>query len=371
MPPDFSIALASGRGADTPGPDGPLPIPGNGERRQPMRGFEEGYTDIVDWIVRVTHRIWEDQDIGYIYDTYSPGCRIHDDTGLSTGVEQLLGSTLQRVHAFPDCRHYADDVIWAGDDDRGFITSHRDVNVGHHTGRWNWGEPTGRRLDTWVIANCAVRENEIYEEWVLYNTGSILNQMGIDVVEAARLQGARLTGPVLDGTQAGDIDRLLGGRKPLPYPAPSRRDGADIEHTVRALFHNLYNRRDLSAVDRAYTPNVRWYGTGDRTGYGRSDVRTWARSLLSTFPDLGTQIDDLHWMGNDREGYRASVRWSAVGTHRGHALYGAPTGRRVHLWGITQLYIDRHHRITEEWNLFNEFAILTQLLRPEPAPLTP
>ena len=29
-----------------------------------------------------------------------------------------------------DPHHYADDVIWAGDEDQGFATSHRAVNVG-------------------------------------------------------------------------------------------------------------------------------------------------------------------------------------------------------------------------------------------------
>ncbi|MEV0847558.1 ester cyclase [Streptomyces sp. NPDC049954] len=369
MPSDFSLALAPGRGADLPGLRGPEPIPGSRERRQSLRGFEEGYSDIVDWIVRITHRIWEDQDVGYIYDTYAPGARIHDDTGLKTGVEQLIGSTLQRIHAFPDCRHYADDVIWAGDDEQGFVTSHRDVNVGHHTGRWNWGEPTGRRLDTWVIANCVVRENEIYEEWVLYNTGSVLRQTGFDVREAARAHGNALTGPVLDDRQAGEAERLLGGRKPLPYPPAPEGSGFDVEHTVRALFHHLFNRRDLSAVDRAYAPTVRWYGASDRTAYGRGEVRAWFRSLVSTFPDLGAQVDEVYWMGNDRDGYRVSVRWSAVGTHRGWALYGEPTGRRVHLWGISQLYfVDG--LVVEEWNLFNEFAVLGQLLRDEPGKLT-
>ncbi len=35
-----------------------------------MRGFEEQYVDIIDYIVRITHRIWEEKHIGYIYDTY-------------------------------------------------------------------------------------------------------------------------------------------------------------------------------------------------------------------------------------------------------------------------------------------------------------
>ena len=65
MPSDFSIAFEIGNGASKPGVE-------RGPRRQSMRGFEDTYVDIVDYIVRITHRIWEDQDVGYIYDTYAP-----------------------------------------------------------------------------------------------------------------------------------------------------------------------------------------------------------------------------------------------------------------------------------------------------------
>ena len=139
---------------------------------------------------------------------------------------------------------------------------------------------------------------------------------------------------------------------------------------MRALLHNVYNRRDLSAIDRVYAPNVRWHGTSNREGYGRADVRAMARSLMSAFPDLGLHVDEVYWMGNPRVGISASVRWTAVGTHRGHALYGPPTGRRVHLWGISQLYFSGG-RIVEEWSLFNEFDVLAQLLRDDPPDVAP
>ncbi|MEV8565177.1 ester cyclase [Streptomyces sp. NPDC051322] len=361
MPPDYSIALRPANGADVPGF-----VPG--ERRHPMRGFEDDYSDIVDYIVRITHRIWEDQDVGYIYDTYAPGCRLHDDSGLKIGVEPLISGTMASIHAFPDCRHYADEVIWAGDDRDGFVTSHRAQNIGTHTGDWQWGPATGKALRTWVMANCEVVENEITEEWVLYNTAAKLSQLGIDVREAARSFGnAGGLDPLSDRT-LGDIDRLVGGRKPLPYPRSRHDNGFDVDHLVRALFHDVYNRRVLSAIDRAYAPNARWYGPSNRSGYGRADVRGMARGLLATFPDLGLQVDEVYWMGNEADGFRVSVRWTAVGTHRGHALYGRPTGRRVYLWGLSQLYLS-HGRITEDWMLFNEFDVLAQLLRDDPVEL--
>ncbi|ANS31179.1 hypothetical protein WSS_A14864 [Rhodococcus opacus M213] len=355
MPPNFDIAVRPANGADMPG----YPT---GDRRHPMRGFEDQYTDIVDYIVRITHRIWEDQDVGYIYDTYAPGCRVSNDSGFAFGVEHMVEGTVQSINAFPDLRVYSDDVIWAGDDEQGFVTSHRALNIGHHTGPWQWGPPTGRKLETWVIANCLVRENEIVEEWVLYNMGAKLKQLGIDVVDAARDYGNNGGTAPLTERDYTEVARLAGGRKPLPYPQAGSRAGFDVEHMVRALFHDVFNRRDFSAINKAYSPTVLFHGATNREGRGRNDVRAFARGLLSTFPDLGVAVDEVYWMGNDRDGYRVCVRWTGAGTHRGYGFYGTPTGRRAHLWGITQLYI-ADGRIIEEWNLFNEFDVLAQLLR--------
>lgn len=360
MPEDFTIAVRpQGRGAH------PV-LPDPATRRQPMRGFDPQYVDIVDYVVRITDRIWEDQDVGYIYDTYSPTSRVYDDSGMQYGVERVVTGTLASIHAFPDSRHFADDVIWAGDDESGFATSHRAINVAHHTGPWRWGPPSGRKVNLWVIANCVSLENEIFEEWVLYNTVARLRQAGVAVPAAARAYGDELAASADDRVLT-EVERLVGGRAPQPYPASSR-PSFDVEHLVRGLFHDMYNRRDLSAVDRAYAQGVRWHGTSEREGYGRGEVRKMARGLLVTFPDLGLHVDEVYWMGNDADGYRVAVRWTAIGTHRGHGLYGAPTGRRVHLWGLSQLYL-RGGRIVEDWMLFNEFDVMAQLLRTDPLDL--
>jgi predicted ester cyclase len=360
MPGDYAISLPTGRGATMPGVD-------PGERRHSMRGFEDTYVDIVDYIVRVTHRIWEDQDVGYIYDTYAPGCRVFDDSGPRHGVEAMVAGTLSSLAAFPNARHYADEVIWAGDDEQAFVTSHRALNIGDHSGHWLWGPPTFGRIDTWVIANCVVKDNLIHEEWVLYNTAARLQQLGLDVAACARAFGnARTVAPLVAGEYT-EVERLHGGRKPVPLPEPDNGEGYDVESSMRALFHNVYNRRDLSAIDRFYAANVRWYGTTNRIGSGRAQVRAMARGLLATFPDLGVHVDEVYWMGNDRDGFRISVRWSGSGTHKGYTMYGAPTGRRVRIWGMSQLYVERGE-IVEEWSLFNEFDIVAALLRDEPDP---
>ena len=128
MPDGYAISLDAYR---TGGTDRFLVAGGQGERLQPMSGFEQQYTDIIDYIVRITHRIWEEKDIGYIYDTYSHDCRVWDDVGLQYGRDKIVADTIHTNNAFPDIRLVADEVIWAGDENIGFHTSHRTMIMGN------------------------------------------------------------------------------------------------------------------------------------------------------------------------------------------------------------------------------------------------
>jgi predicted ester cyclase len=318
----------------------------------------------VDYIVRITHRIWEEKDIGYIYDTYRHNALVTDDVGLQYGRDKIVADTIHTVNAFPDVRIYADDVIWAGNEEVGFYTSHRGFMTGHNTGYSRFGPPTGKKMVVWAIANCSSIENEIFQEWVLYNTGSMLRQLGLDVMTMARDLGNRLVPDALQDARFGEAERLPGQGKPPHLPAKAA-EVPEIEDFIRRAYHYIWNWRLLSRIDAAYAPTLRFHGVTDREYYGRGEYKSFVLSLLAMFPDLVFQIDDLYWMGNDRDGYEVAMRWSIVGTHRGYGVYGPPTGRRVHLWGITQDIV-KGGVIQEEWMLFNEFHVLQQLLRDEP-----
>src|SRR5262245_10054129 len=56
-------------------------VPEQRKRVQPMQGFDEIYTDIVDYIVRCTHRIWDERDIGLIYTHYTHNIVLYGTTG--------------------------------------------------------------------------------------------------------------------------------------------------------------------------------------------------------------------------------------------------------------------------------------------------
>ena len=129
----------------------------SGERRQPMRGFDPQYTDIVDYIIRITHKIWEEKAVGYIYDTYQHNCVVHGSGGDIHGREAVVASTVQSLAACIDDRTYGMDVIWSGNEDDGFHTSHLITGTATHTGWSRYGPPTGRKLVWHTIANCVAK----------------------------------------------------------------------------------------------------------------------------------------------------------------------------------------------------------------------
>ena len=359
MPADYAISLAAKGGSDAL-----LRNPGK-ERVQSMRGFDETYVDIIDYIVRITHRIWEEKDIGYITDTYRHNSHVYDDYGLQYGSGKIVADTAHTINAFPDIRLFADEIIWAGNDEVGFHTSHRTVIMGHNSGYSRYGPPTGKKVELWCIANCVSLENEIFAEWVVYDTASLIRQLGFDLPQMARALGNELADSGVDDPRFGEGEGLPGQYKPDYLPAPPVSTGAggfDVEEFTRRTWHNIWNRRSLKEVTRAYNLSLSFRGSSGRVFYGRGEYQSFILSLMAMFPDLMLQIDDIYWMGNDDDGYLVSVRWSLVGTHRGRGIYGAPSGRRITMWGITQQEI-RDGVIHKEWMLFNEFAVMQQIYR--------
>ena len=107
--------------------------PSGRPRVQSLDGFDDIYTDIVDYIVRCTHRIWDERDIGLIYSHYTHNCTVYGTTGTVYNREDMVLDTIQRIVSMPERRGMATQVIWAGNDVDGFYTSHFVTGSGRHT----------------------------------------------------------------------------------------------------------------------------------------------------------------------------------------------------------------------------------------------
>lgn len=335
-----------------------------GSRRQSLRGFDEDYVDIVDYIIRGTYKIWEEKGLGRIYDHYRHNVIIHTSDGTTYGRDKVIADSTKTMAAFPDLRLYGDEVIWSGNDEDGFHTSHRITWVGHNTGYSIYGPPTGRKVVRRGIAHCFVKENRIVEEWISRDELALIRQLGFDENELARKMAPKDTGPE---QPMGEVERLRGQDTPEPVP-PEPSGDFDPEYFIRRSFHEIWNWRLLNKIDDYYVKNYLCYASNDRKIEGLGDFKAFILSLLAAFPDAALTVDHFACVGNENDGYRAATRWTLQGTHEGPGIYGEPTGKRIHLLGIT------HHEIKDgkfvrEWTVFDEFALLKQLVAgqaPEP-----
>ena len=329
------------------------------EKRQSMRGFEDQYVDLPDYIVRITHKIWEERGIGLIYNYYNHNSIVHSDYGTTHGVEPVVVSTLQYQAAFPSDRGYAEDVIWSGNDVDGFYSSHRWTNVGTNSGYSSYGPPTWRHVVRTGFADCLVRENRIYEEWLVRDGMSMLRQMGIDPKQHIAELVASGKYDWLKAEPRGEIERLR-GQLPPPILPPKKSEGFEVEDFVRRSYHEIWNWRLLNQVELYYAENHIAHLPDDRELHGRTAIGYFINCMLAMFPDGAMEIDHFAALGNDQEGYRVATRWTFQGTHQGHGVYGAPTGKPIRITGMSHHHIENGHYV-QEWTLFDEVALLLQL----------
>ena len=356
MPTDHSISLAGYTGRGT---DHETRIPEDFGPKQSMRGFESTYQNIIDYIVRITYKIWEDRDVEYIRDTYSDASLVYDDYGLQLGCEKIISDTHHTTGAYSDIKLIADEIVWAGNDEIGYHTSHRTIIRGTNDNESNYGPATNKTIDVVVIANCVALENEIFLEHVLYNNSSMLLQLGHNLEDmVATLASSPPAGWPRD---AATWDGLRSAANPgTPISVSSPISGFDVDRFVRDNLDQLWNRRNYDVLSTAYDANLAFQGPTNRAFSGVKPYREFLSSIVSAFPDLELQVDEVYWMGNDKDGYLTSERWSAVGTHSGAGIYGDPTDRSIEIWGITQHEIV-DGRIVKEWMLFNELDLMMQI----------
>ncbi|MBA3947141.1 MAG: ester cyclase [Herpetosiphonaceae bacterium] len=332
---------------------------GNGERRMPMRGFEPQYTDIVDYIVRITHKIWEEKAVGYIYDTYQHNCVVHGSGGDTHGREVVVANTLQSLAAYPDDRAYAHDVIWMGNEDDGFHTSHLIIGVAHNTGYSRYGPPTGRKIVWHTIANCVARENRIFEEWLLRDEPYVIRQMGYDVDLIVEQQARALLAQGAPADPVGEIGRTLGQFPPLRV-TPRTDSPFDVEDFVRATYHDIWNQRMFNVIAARYAANHVCTTISGRTLHGQAELTTFLLGIFGMFPDAGVVVDHLYWNSDDAQGYRVAVRWTLTGTHTGYGVYGAPSGARVRIMGLSHHHV-KNGTFTKEYTVFDEMELLRRI----------
>jgi predicted ester cyclase len=324
-------------------------------RTQSLVGFEDEFTDIVDYIVRITDQIWTERDVGRIYDTYAEDCVIYSGLGTVRGVEEVVAGTIMGINGAPDGQTSHIDVAWSGDDSEGFYTSHLGFGSSTNVGETMFGPPTGRRIERFFVADCISKDNKIHTEWLMRDNGAMVRQMGLDMQEVAR--------------------RLADG--PIPTEAPwqparegkpprRRYDGVcdTPRHWAEHHFQDVWNMRLLTHVAFHYAPDAKLHWCGGFSAKGISEIQSLILSLLASLPDSFCHVDHVCW-SEEADGVILAVRWMLEGTTRPGGLLGAvPAGKPIAILGSSHFRFDAAtNLVIEEWTVFDEVAALIAAYR--------
>ena len=318
-----------------------------------MQGFDPEFADLPDYILKITREIWEDRGLATLHRYYAPDVIVRLPAGIVQGNERTIDDTMATLAEFPDRQLLGEDVIWSGDAHAGFLSSHRIVSMGTHLGHGAYGPPTGRRFSVRAIADCAAKDNAIYDEWLVRDGSGVLLQLGLDPEAFVR-------------------DRIAaeGGAEHARRPfrpaddAPGRYTGRGNDHPRGAELAGILGAimgKDFAVIPRTYDRAVRAEHPGGRGGWSWDFAdRAWM-GLRAAFPSAAFAVHHVIGRADQGEPDRAAVRWSLDGRHDGFGRFGPPSGAEVHVMGMTHAEFGPRG-LRREFTLYDETAIWRQIL---------
>ncbi len=318
----------------------------------PFAGFSSRWADFPDYILGITRDIWEGRAIGSLDLSYAKDVIVRTPAGVVRGNEPVKDATMATIHEFPDRQLYGEDVIWSGDAETGFLSSHRLVTTGTHTGHGYFGPPSGRSFTIRVIADCAARQDAIFDEWLVRDNGGIARQLGTEPASFARQLIDREGGPEKcpkPFSPEGDVEGLYRGR------GNASAWGARYAGIVTDMMS-----KEFDVVRRTYDRACRVDYAGAVSDVSFAAVERFWLGLRSAFPSAVFAIHHQIGRNDPMMSPRAALRWSLTGRHDGWGAFGRPTGATVHVMGISHAEFGPWG-LRHECALFDEVAVWKQI----------
>lgn len=336
------------------------------QKKQSMKGFSPEYNNIVDYILKITRQIWKEKDIGLIYDTYSTSVSVHKGLINSHGINEVISGTLQTLQAFPDRKGLGWSVIWSGDDQTGFFSSHRSLDVATNLGESFYGPATGKKVVLRASADCMILNNKIYEEWLVMDSYHLVKQLGLDPIEVAK-RIARGSHKLAPSIPFGLPETAETGLPPAVFEPSS--DQFEIGEFMQLVFNRIWARRSFNFVKDYYEENAVLHYVCNRDIIGIREIQGMFISLFASVPNGKVVLERVtcNKRGSESD-WDVAVRWRIQGLHEGTGYFGAPSGKMIDIAGISHYKI-RNEKIAEEWMLFDGMEVLRQIHLPTTAEL--
>lgn len=313
-----------------------------------MKDFDPQYRDLPDYILKCTAQIWEGRDIAALDWHYADELLVRTPDGMSRGNNAGKANTMATLSEFPDRQLLGEDVIWCGDEDEGFLSSHRIISTATHRGG-AFGPATGRSLVFRTIADTYCRANRVWDEWLIRDNAAIAVQLGQSAEQMARKLIAQGRG----GTPLTPATDVAGPYRGKGNPGAWGDQHADLMKRIMAA--------DFAAIADHYDRACHLSAPGGQEIHGWDGIDRFWVGLRSAFPSAEFSIEHQIGRADELLSPRSALRWSLTGRHEGWGRYGAPTGADVHVMGVSHVEFGPRG-VRRETTLFDDIAIWKQIL---------
>lgn len=322
-----------------------------------MKGFDAEFSNLDHYIRVITARIWEGRRIDDIHKYYSDPCVVETPMSVSTAIEDVITSTRATLVMFPDRRLLAEDVIQSGQEEGGFLSSHRIISTMTHAGDGSFGPATGARIHVRTVADCVCKDNRVIHEWLVRDQAAIALQIGSMPQVLAQAW----------------LNQRGGWHKPVAPTAPAGYVSHISQHPqaqayVEAIKALAQGDGDVSAI---YDEAAQQISPGEHTSYGHDEIDGFWRSVFGALRVQQFTVEHLAWQqdhANSDRNDRLSLRFRAKTVHRPRdsslLRYGRESGREVEVMGIVHAEFV-HGRVLREWVLIDDVALWMQVLVPQ------
>lgn len=313
-----------------------------------MKGFEPQFSDIPDYILKCTAMIWEGRQISALDWHYSDDLLVRTPAGISQGNKAGKANTMATLTEFPDRQLFGEDVIWCGDEDAGFLSSHRIISTATHQGG-AFGPASGRRLTFRTIADTFCHDNRVWDEWLIRDNAAIAVQLSQTAEEAARAS-----------IVAGDTEMPLTPATDIAGPYTGKGNESEWGEKHADILRRIM-AANIAVVAEQYDRACHLSLPGGLEAHGKEAAESFWMGLRSAFPNASFKIDHQIGRSDPLLSPRSAIRWSLSGRHEGWGRFGRPTGAQVYVMGVSHVEFGPYG-LRRETTLFDEIAIWKQIL---------
>ena len=318
-----------------------------------MKGFDKKYKDFPDFILKITQQIWEEKDVESISKFYTDDIPVRSPFGITYGNKPVIEATYSTLKEFPNRQLLGEDVIWNGNDDTGYHSSHRILSKGTHLGDGSYGKPSGKNIYYRVIADCACKNNQVYDEWIVRDQGAMVRQLGYSPKEFAQ-KIIESEGGINKAKNLFDSNSdKKSNYKPMSVKSNSA--GEKYSNILNNIFLSEYEFKDYDRSSNIFWP-------GNKIGHGREDVMSLWNSLKNILSNIKFSIEHIGYLEEPGKNPKATIRWFLEGKHVNESKeYGKETNSNLFIMGINHAEFG-NYGINREWVLFDEVAIWKQII---------